>query len=180
VARYRSTVNPSWVVRTGRLIMRPVSWNDLDDLRALKSDPEVFAIMLGGVRTPARVADELAEDIAFWGAHGAGMWSVREIGSEKFIGYVGLHERPDGRGIALRFALVPAAQGRGYASEAAAAALRFGHEPGRLRRIIALARENNFASRMVLGNIGMVECDSMLRDGYRVIVYESVSDPRHG
>jgi hypothetical protein len=32
----------------------------------------------------------------------------------------------------------------------------------------------------VLGNIGMVECDSMLRAGYRVIVYESVSDPRHG
>ena len=167
-------MNPSWVVRTGRLIMRPVSWPDIDDLRALKSDPEVFAIMLGGVRTPAQVAEELAEDIAFWGAHGVGMWAVREIGSETFIGYVGLHDRPDGRGVALRFALVPAAQGRGYASEAAAAALRFGHEFGGLRRIIALARENNFGSRMVLGNIGMVERESLMRDGYRVIVYESV------
>ncbi len=166
-------MNPSWVVRTGRLIMRPVSWLDLEDLRALKSDPEVFAIMLGGVRTPAQVGDELAEDIAFWGAHGAGMWAVREIGSETFIGYVGLHERPDGRGAALRFALVPAAQGRGYASEAAAAALRFAHEHAGLRRVVAVARESNFGSRMVLGNIGMVECDAYDRDGYRVIVYES-------
>jgi RimJ/RimL family protein N-acetyltransferase len=168
-------MNPSWVVRTGRLIMRPVSWSDLDDLRALKSDPEVFAIMLGGVRTPAQVLDELADDLAFWGAHGVGMWAVREIGGETFIGYVGLHERPDGRGVALRFALVPAAQGRGYASEAAAAALRFGHEYAGLPHIIAVARESNFASRMVLGNIGMVECDAYLRDGHRVIVYESVS-----
>lgn len=166
-------MNPSWVVRTGRLIMRPVSWDDLDDLRALKSDPEVFAVMLGGARTPALVAEELAEDIAFWGALGAGMWSVREVGTELFVGYVGLHDRPDGRGIALRFALAPALQGRGYASEAAAAALRFGHERAGLTRIVALAREANFASRMVLGNIGMVECGSIMREGYRVIVYES-------
>jgi RimJ/RimL family protein N-acetyltransferase len=167
-------MNPSWVVRTGRLMMRPVAWEDLPDLRALKSDPEVFAVMLGGVRTAAQVAEDLAEDVAFWGAHGVGMWAVREAGSEAFLGYVGLHERPDGRGIALRFALVTASQGRGYASEAAAAALRFAHERAGLQRIIAVARENNFASRMVLGSIGMVECDAYLRDGDRVIVYQSV------
>jgi RimJ/RimL family protein N-acetyltransferase len=154
-------------------MMRPVSWDDLDDLRALKSDPEVFAVMLGGVRTPVRVAEELAEDIGFWGARGVGMWSVREIGTELFAGYVGLHDRPDGWGIALRFALKPALQGRGYASEAAAAALRFGHERAGVTRIVAMARETNFASRMVLGNIGMVECGSVLREGYRVIIYES-------
>ena len=125
--------------------MRPVSSDDLSDLRVLKSDPEVFAVMLGGVRTPARVVEELAEDIAFWGAHGFGMWSARQIGTELFVGYVGLHDRPDGRGIALRFALKPAAQGRGYAGEAAAAALRFGHERAGLGRIVALVRESNFA-----------------------------------
>ena len=167
-------MNPTWNVRTGRLIMRPVTWTDLPDLRALKSDPSIFAVMLGGVRTHAQVADELAEDIMFWGAHGVGMWAVREAGTEAFIGYVGLHERPDGRGFALRFALVAAAQGRGYASEAAAAALRFAHERAGLRRVIAVARESNFASRMVLGSIGMAECDAYERDGYRVIVYESV------
>jgi RimJ/RimL family protein N-acetyltransferase len=130
--------------------------------------------MLGGVRTHAQVAEELADDVAFWGAHGVGMWAVREIGTEAFIGYVGLHARPDGRGMALRFALVPAAQGRGYASEAAAAALRFAHERAGLPRVVAIARESNFASRMVLGGIGMVECDAYMRDGYRVLVYESV------
>jgi RimJ/RimL family protein N-acetyltransferase len=170
-------MNASWVVRTGRLILRPVSYADLDDLTRLKTDPRVFAIMLGGVRSTAAVAEELAQDIAFWGSHGIGMWVVRDAAEERFLGITGLHLRPDGRGVALRFALMPAAQGNGYASEAAAAALRFGHERTGLTRIIGVARETNVHSRMVLGAIGMVECDSYEREGYRVLVYESLRRP---
>ena len=48
-----------------------------------------------------------------------------------FVGITGLERRPDGRGVALRFALWPEAQGRGLAREAAGAALRFGHDAGR-------------------------------------------------
>jgi RimJ/RimL family protein N-acetyltransferase len=170
-------MNASWVVRTGRLILRPVSYADLADLTRLKTDPRVFAVMLGGVRSPAVVADELAEDITFWGRHGMGMWAVRDAAAERFLGVTGLHLRPDGRGVALRFAMMPAAQGNGYASEAAAAALRFGHERAGLMRIVGVARETNVVSRIVLGAIGMVECDSYEREGYRVLVYESVRTP---
>jgi RimJ/RimL family protein N-acetyltransferase len=70
-------MNASWVVRTGRLILRPVSYADLADLVRLKTDPRVFAVMLGGVRSPAAVAEELAADITFWGSHGMGMWAMR-------------------------------------------------------------------------------------------------------
>ncbi len=88
--------------------------------------------MLGGVRNAYDVAEELAADIAFWGRHGVGMWSVREAVSPetaihasdasssadrglagRFLGIVGLHLRPDGMGMAIRFALLPDAQGRG-------------------------------------------------------------------
>jgi RimJ/RimL family protein N-acetyltransferase len=167
-------MNTSWVVRTGRLILRPVSYADLDDLTRLKTDPRVFAVMLGGVRNAAQVADELAEDISFWGQHGVGIWTIRKSDTDTFLGITGLHLRADGRGFALRFALMPGAQGNGYASEAAAAALRFGHERAGLTRIVALARETNVVSRMVLGGIGMVECESYDRDGHRMLVYESV------
>jgi RimJ/RimL family protein N-acetyltransferase len=167
-------MSPFWTVRTGRLLMRPVGFADLADLEVLKADPSVFAVMLGGVRTRARAQEELAEDISFWGAHGVGMWAVREAGTEVFVGYVGLHARPDGRGVALRFALTPRVQGRGYASEAAGAALRFAHEQGRIERVVGVARESNVASRQVLGSIGMVQCEAYERDGYRMLVYESV------
>jgi RimJ/RimL family protein N-acetyltransferase len=166
-------MNNSWIIRTGRLVLRPVGYADLADLTALKTDPRVFAIMLGGVRSPTEVASELAEDIAFWGRHGVGIWTIRAAQTDAFLGITGLHLRPDGRGFSLRFALRPESQGHGYASEAAAAALRFGHDRAGLPRILGVARESNFLSRMVLGGIGMVECDSILRDGERVLIYES-------
>jgi RimJ/RimL family protein N-acetyltransferase len=166
-------VNPLWVLRTARLLLTPVGGADLPDLRAIKADPRVFAIMLGGVRSPQQTGEELANDVADWGANGFGTWAVRESG--RFLGVTGLARRPDGRGVALRFALWPEAQGRGLAREAAAAALRFGHRQARLPRIVAVAREQNFASRMVLGGIGMTACDSFIQSGYRMVIYESVT-----
>lgn len=167
-------MNPTWCIRTGRLDLRPVWGADLPDLIALKADPRVFAVMLGGVRTAVQAEAELAEDIVFWGRHGVGMWTVREIASGEFHGLVGILLRADGRGMALRFALEPDAQGRGFASEAAAAAVRFGHDRARLPRIVAVAREDNFASRAVLGAIGMRPCDRFSRDGVAMLVYDSV------
>ncbi|GAC1339946.1 MAG: hypothetical protein NVSMB18_09080 [Acetobacteraceae bacterium] len=160
---------------TGRLSLRPVSWEDLPDLRLLKADPLVYAGMLGGVRDPAQVAAELAADTAFWARTGVGMWTVRDQ-SGAMIGLTGLHDRPDGRGIALRFAFRPEARGLGFAREAAGAALRFAHGRAGLRRVIGVARESNLTSRTVLGAIGMRACDGFDRGGERILIYESL-DP---
>jgi RimJ/RimL family protein N-acetyltransferase len=166
-------MNPAWVLRTGRLVLSPVGGADLGDLQAIKSDPAVYALMLGGVRNHAQTAEDLAHDVAAWGHFGFGMWSVREAG--RFVGVVGLQHRADGRGIALRFALWPEAQGRGLAREAAYAGLRFGHDRAELPRIIAVARESNFGSRMVLGGIGMRQASTFGQFGYTMVLYESLS-----
>lgn len=161
------------VIDTGRLILRPVGGGDLPDLIALKADPRVFAVMLGGVRRPEQTAAELAADIAFWARHGVGMWSVRWRAGGGFVGIAGIMERPDGRGLAVRFALWPEARGQGLAREAAAAALRFAHERAGILRLIGIARADNFASRMVLGGIGMREAERFERDGHEMVVYVS-------
>jgi RimJ/RimL family protein N-acetyltransferase len=127
------------------------------------------------VRSPVRTAEELAEDVIAWGANGFGMWTIRESAGHGFVGVTGLERRPDGRGVALRFALWPEAQGRGLAREAASAALRFGHDQAGLERIVAVAREANFGSRMVLGSIGMTECACFEQRGHRMVLYESGS-----
>ena len=116
---------------------------------------------------------ETEQDEVDGSANGYGVWMVREVEGGRFAGLTGLEDRPDGRGVALRFALWPEAQGRGFAREAAGAALRFGHERAGLRRIIAVARESNFASRTVLGGIGMHPCDCFDQHGHRMVVYES-------
>ncbi len=170
-------MSPAWIIRTARLVLTPVAWTDLADLQAIKADPRVFAIMLGGVRSPARTAEELADDIRFWGASGCGVWAIREAETGTFQGITGFMQRPDGRGVALRFALWPDSRGRGLAREAAGAALRFGHDRAGLARIVAVAREDNIASRTVLGGIGMTECEGFMQQGHRMVLYESINRP---
>jgi RimJ/RimL family protein N-acetyltransferase len=163
---------PGRSFRTGRLMLAPYGWQDLPALAALKADPRIWAQMLGGVRTLSQTADDLAGELAFWAAHGVGMWTVRDLEGH-LAGVVGLHERPDARGIALRFAFDPAYRGRGLAREAAAAALRYAHDSGGLTRVVAVTRENNFASRTVLGGIGMVEEGCFGQQGYTKLLYAS-------
>ncbi|MBD0271731.1 MAG: N-acetyltransferase, partial [Acetobacteraceae bacterium] len=57
--------------------------------------------------------------------------------------------------------------------EAAGAALAFGHRAG-LARIIAVARETNTASRVVLTDIGMKQCAEYPYHGHRMLVFESL------
>ena len=151
-----------------------MGWQDLPELAALKSDPLVYAQMLGGVRSRAETAADLVDDLRCWGRHGVGIWSVRAHAGTALLGITGIHERPDGRGMGLRFAFRRDARGHGYAREAAAAALRFAHEQAGLPRIVAVARETNIESRTVLGAIGMRVAEAFDRGGERMLMFESL------
>jgi RimJ/RimL family protein N-acetyltransferase len=164
---------PGRLVRTARLTLVPPGKENLPDLIRLKGDSRVFALMLHGVRTEARTREELEDDIDFWEVRGYGTWCVYRTDTGEFLGIAGLMERPDGRGVAMRFALWPECRGQGYAREAAKAGLEFGHRAG-LRRIIAVAWAENIGSRQVLLDIGMEECDEFLHRDRRMLVYESI------
>lgn len=172
--------NQFWCMQTGRLDLRPVAGGDLADLVAIKSDPRSFALLLNGVRNRQQATEELADDIVFWGRHGVGMWAVRERHGQAFVGVTGIMGRGDGRGLALRFALTANCWGRGYASEAASAALRFAHERAKLARVVAVARATNMASREVLAAIGMRRHEEFQQHGHRMLLFESVIDAGAG
>nr|WP_230975557.1 GNAT family N-acetyltransferase [Acetobacter garciniae] len=157
-------------LRTPRLVLQPVTWRDMEDMVRLKADSGAFGRMLGGVCTRQQAERDMADDIAFWACHRVGIFTIRENG--RFVGMTGIHDRPDGRGFALRFALFPWASGRGLAREAASAALNFAHDAG-LRKVLAVAAENNMASRTILGGIGMHVSDTFIRNGQTMMVYES-------
>ena len=163
------------ILNTGRLRLTPVTYTDLPELVRLKADPLVYAQMLGGVRTPVQTAADLAEDQRYWAIHGVGIWAVRAGGG--LVGLTGLHDRADGRSPALRMAFQPAARGHGFAREAAGAALRHAHAAG-IELVYAVAREDNFGSRTVLGAIGMRSTGGFDRAGQRMMVYESRQNGR--
>ena len=162
------------IVNTERLMMIPPGRENLPDLIRLKGDERVFGIMLHGVRSPERAREELEDDIDFWEVRGYGTWCVFERMTGDFLGICGFMERPDGRGVALRYALWPECRGKGYAREAARAALAFGHAAG-LKRIIAVARFTNHASRAVMQDIGMTPCGDFRHKGEAMLVFESVA-----
>ncbi|NKC32972.1 GNAT family N-acetyltransferase [Falsiroseomonas selenitidurans] len=161
-------------ITTPRLSLRPVAPENLPDLIALKGDEAAFGLMLHGTRTPERAREELEDDMEFWLVRGYGSWAVYERETGQFLGITGLMERPDGRGIALRYALWPSCRGKGFAREAARAALAFGFRRG-LARIIAVAWEANQASRDVACDIGMRECDEFQHRGRRMLVFEALA-----
>src|SRR4051812_5711430 len=165
---------PGRLVRTERLTLVPPGKENLPDLIRLKGDARGFELMLHGVRSEARTREELEDDIEFWQVRGYGTWCVFLTATGEFLGIAGLMERPDGRGVAMRFALWPECRGKGYAREAAKAGLDFGHRAG-LARIIAVAWEQNHPSRQVLSDIGMAECDAFDYRGRHMIVYESLA-----
>lgn len=169
----QARVETPHTVRTARLTLCPVGPEHLADLVALKGDEAAFGLMLHGVRTPERTAEELRDDMDFWKVRGYGTWAVHLSANHDFLGIVGLMERPDGRGVALRFALWPRSRGKGYAREAAQAALAYGHRAG-LARIIAIARETNLASRAVLGDLGLRPCGNFKHQGHNMLVFESL------
>ena len=171
-------VTSAWVLTTARLRMSPVGHWDLPELTRLKGDPRAFAQMLGGVRGPVQVAEELAQEIQAWGRDGYGIWTVRAH-RRRFLGITGLQPRPDGRGVALRFAFFPEARGAGLASEAAGAALRYAHDQAGLTRVVAIARADNFGSRTILGAIGMAEETRFWRNGVEMLVYASTHTSGH-
>lgn len=173
------SVSSAWVLSTARLRMTPVGHWDLPDLVRLKGDARAFGMMLGGVRGPVQVAEELAQDIQDWGRYGYGMWVVRAQRG-KFLGITALMHRADGRGVALRFAFLSESRGVGLASEAAGTALNYAHEVAGLDRVVAVAREENFASRAVLGSVGMSQIGEFNRDGNLLFIYQSVRSRKPG
>jgi RimJ/RimL family protein N-acetyltransferase len=161
-------------ITTARLSLRPVAPENLPDLIRLKGDEAAFGLMLHGTRTPERAREELEDDMEFWLVRGYGTWAVYERETGDFLGIAGLMERPDGRGVALRFALWPDCRGKGYAREAARAALAFGFRRG-LARIVAVAWEGNAASRAVLGDLDMTPCDRFTYRGREMLVFEALA-----
>ena len=87
------------------------------------------------------------------------------------IGWCGLEYLPELRETEIAYLLSRAAWGRGYATEAAGAALRFGFESARLEELIGLVHPDNAGSIRVLEKIGMRQADRLTLWGMEMLRY---------
>jgi len=89
-----------------------------------------------------------------WEEHGYGLWAV-EAAAGNLMGRAGIQIIPETGETEVDFLLGPSWWGKGFATEAARYALRFGFEEKGLDRIVGIVHPDNLASRKVLEKIGM-------------------------
>ena len=143
-------------IETSRLRLRAFTPDDLDDLLQVFGDAEVMKYISGGKpRSREDTQKGLLSSLEGWQRRGFGLWAVVVKESEKLIGYCGLIFLDDTPEIEVAYGLARAYWGKGYATEAALASLRFGFEKLQLERIVAVVNPDNVASQRVLEKLGM-------------------------
>jgi RimJ/RimL family protein N-acetyltransferase len=146
------------VLRTERLLLRRWREEDRDGFAALNADPVVmehFPAPLTRARSDL-VFDLFDVDLE---ANGFGIWAVDEVRSGELVGFAGLarvsflaHFTP---AVEVGWRLVPRAWGRGYATEAATAALGFAFETIGLDEVVSFTATTNRRSIAVMERLGM-------------------------
>lgn len=112
-------------------------------------------------------------DRAHWEKHGYGPWAVREREGGEFVGRGGLAwAKVDGQSeVELPWAVLPAFQGRGFATEMAMAAIETARSVG-LERVVSLTLPANVASRQVMTRIGLEYVGGIKHAGLPHVLYE--------
>lgn len=143
---------------TERLVLRPWTDGDLAPFAALNADPSVMAFF---PKTLDRAeSDALAASIReHFARHGFGVWAVQAPGVADFVGFVGLavpaFQASFMPCVEIGWRLAAAWWGRGYATEAARAALAFGFKTLCLAEIVSFTVHNNLPSWRVMDRLGM-------------------------
>lgn len=157
---------------TANLLLDPVSQADFADLLALASHPQVGGRLKHGVLDETATRAMLATYLAAWERRGFGVFVLRDRASGAFAGIAGLWDHNDDLGVALRYAVMPAFRGRGYAGEAARAVLDFAAARG-IGPVIAATREDNAASRRILEALGFRLGEVRGPADHRVVIYRT-------
>ena len=142
---------------TARLRLRHWRDDDLGELRRLDRDARFMRFLDpdGRLRTEEETVARLSWMQQDWLEHGFGRWAVEERDTGRFVGHAGLGVHrlwPDDP--ELGYGVDPELWGRGYATEAAAAALAHGFETFGFQRVVSLIHPDNEPSIRVAERLG--------------------------
>jgi RimJ/RimL family protein N-acetyltransferase len=144
---------------TERLVLRAPRADDLDPYAAMTADPEVMRYVGQGVPLDRGGAwRQLATFLGGWVMQGFGQWAVERRADGAFLGRAGLWFPPGWPEVEVGWALAREHWGRGYATEAAAAAVAWAG-PG--RALVALIHPDNAASIRVARKLGFAFTNRM-------------------
>lgn len=146
-------------IETARLLLRPYTPQDLDELARILSNPAVMRYSSRGPIPKDQVKEvtqqTLQNFITHWQQHRFGVWAVVEKVTAKLIGHCGLNFLLNSPEVEVLYRLDQVYWNQGIASEAAKASLRYGFEEVKLDRIVAITAPEHTASRRVMEKCGL-------------------------
>lgn len=160
-------------IETPRLLIRSLQLSDAEQLAAIWADPQVTQLM-GGPRDPAEIQRVLEEEALLPVPPEIDVWPAVKKSSGRVIGHCGLVEKEvdEQREVEVIYVLERESWGKGYATEAASAIMRYAFDELGLPRLIALIDPRNVASERVAVKLGMTfEKETTRPSGKVMLVY---------
>ena len=148
---------------TKRLVLRPFRDDDVEDLFAVMDTPQVRrSLHLPDHYGRENAWSQMAMFVGQWELRGTGNWALEDRDTGVFVGRAGLHlpEREGWPGLEIGWVLHPDHWGKGFATEAGVAAMRYAfkevHIDGcLLDRVYSCILPDNSASQAVARRLGM-------------------------
>jgi RimJ/RimL family protein N-acetyltransferase len=158
-------------METERLVLRMFRESDTDAYAEMLADPEVMRFLGGKPMPRAEAWRNMAMVLGHWHLRGYGFWAVEEKESGELVGRVGCW-RPEGwPGLEVGWTLRRRFWGRGYATEAARAAVNYVFTVLDQTRVISLIDPENVNSIRVAERLGEKPEGEWEILGAKVIIY---------
>jgi RimJ/RimL family protein N-acetyltransferase len=141
-------------LETERLIMRGPEASDFEFFAAMMGKPDVARYIALAPMTRAEAWRALSSAIGHWVMRGYGAWTVLRKSDGAYVGRVGMINPEGWPGLEIGWTLDQPFWGMGYATEAAAAAMRYAFLTQPVDRLISNIDPENKASQAVAMRLG--------------------------
>jgi RimJ/RimL family protein N-acetyltransferase len=141
-------------LETERLVMRGLCAEDFEPYAAMMADPDVARYVAPAPMNRADAWRALSSGIGHWALRGYGAWAVIRKSDGAFLGRVGMIHPEGWPGLEIGWTLDKPYWGQGYATESAAAAMRYAFLTQPAARLISNIDPENTASQSVAVRLG--------------------------
>jgi RimJ/RimL family protein N-acetyltransferase len=141
-------------LQTERLLLRELRNEDFDAFASFMADPDVVRYLHGEPMARQDAWRMMATAVGHWVLRGYGTWAVERKSDGAFMGRVGMLNPEGWPGLEIGWTLGKPFWGHGYATEAAAAAMRYAFLTQPVDRLISCIDPGNKASQAVAMRLG--------------------------
>lgn len=165
------------MIETARLIIRPFTPDDLDELIEMRSDPDVYRY-LGGTRlqNPGAITRRLGAYMAAQEKYGFSSCAAIWKQTGRMVGWGGLMPLEDSGEVEVGYGFIKDFWGLGLGTELTRAWLEYGFGKAGLERIVAVAIPGNDASTHIMEKVGMKYEKNALHYGEDCVFYAITRD----